>query len=146
MTKKIFIYRRGVSPVISALLLVVIVTFAFSYVAVSTQSWIVGQRRENLMEIQERLVIEDIWFRVVNGERSLITVSVRNAGEVYVVLILCTVSSSGVPVNSESVGPFEVLPSNLVRFDFSCAWAPGTIYEITIKSRKGSEVTTFETA
>ena len=73
--KRLALNRRGISSVLSNLLLMVIAVAAMS-IAATTTYFITGNLRENM---SERFIIEDVWFRT--GE---ISISLRNVGRISI--------------------------------------------------------------
>jgi len=134
---------RGASPIISAMLLIVIVVAGFSLLYASTQGWIYAQRREELMAMQERLIIEDIWFRTINNKRNLITIYVRNVGLVDVTIIACTINDAFYTISPSKL---ELIPEEGGYLNVTFSWIPNTTYKISLKTSKGSVITTYETS
>lgn len=137
--------RKAVSPIISAILLIVIVVFSFSFLSLSLQNWISNEKRGNVKEIQERVVVEDIHFILKEGERTRVTLFVRNVGLVEVVIIGCLVNEGRV-FSSMITEELEVLPSYGAKIDLELRWEPDTVYEFVLSTLTGRKVTAIETA
>ena len=56
--------KRGISPIVSSLLMLLVTVIAFSAVLGYTNNFISAQRGNTLAYIQERPLVEDIWFRL----------------------------------------------------------------------------------
>lgn len=135
--------RKAVSPIISAILLIVIVVFAFSFLSLSLQNWISNEKRGNVKKIQERVVVEDIHFILKEGERTHVTLFVRNVGQVELVIISCQINEVFCDMTPEKL---ELVPTigNVINVNFR--WEPDTVYEFVLSTLTGRKVTAIETA
>jgi len=131
--------KRGISPIVSSLLMLLVTVIAFGVVLGYTNSFISAQRANTLANIRERLVVEDIWFRL-NGT---ISIYVANVGTVPLQI-------TEVLVNSENV---DISPSSLKlsRFElgevrFSISWLSGSEYSFTIITKGGYHIEVPSTA
>ena len=130
---------RGITPVVSSLLMIVIVLAAFSIVWGVTNNWITRQRWETKMQMKERLLIEDVWFRRVD-DTYLITIYVRNIGkipvtikEVYVDGKLFEMSPSSLSLALKEGGFINVTKAGWT-------WSQNSTYRIKIKTERGTYV------
>ena len=94
------------------------------------------------MAMQERFVIEDIWFRSVGNQR-LSTIYVRNGGEVDITIMFCLVDDVSFITTPDEL---ELAPGEGGNFNITFAWSPDTTYKVGIRSARGSTSTAYETA
>ena len=134
--------KRGISPVVAALLLVVIVVAGFSVLYATTDNWIRAQRRNEFFYMQERFVIEDIWFRTSGGTRSLVTVFLRNNGGVDLNVTQVKIDDT---TYTNTPGGLELNPDLAGGMNVTFSWTPDTTYKIELKTARGYIVTAYET-
>lgn len=134
--------KKGVSSIISAMLLIVIVMSAFSLLYAATQNWITAQRRDPLLAMQERFIIEDAWFRTVNTSDEIATIYVRNGGKVDVTVLRCRIDGAYYPISPLRI---ELPPGWGGYFNITINWDVDTTYEITVITERGSSITSYET-
>ena len=134
--------KRGVSPIVSSMMLIVIIIAAFSLLYAATDQWIRTQRREPMMAMQERFVIEDIWFRTDGGTK-IATIYVRNGGEVDVTIMYSTANDVSYIISPSEV---EIAPGAGGELNITIPWVTDTTYEVTVKTERGSTTTSYETA
>ena len=131
--------KRGISPIVSSLLMLLVTVIAFSAVLGYTNSFISAQRANTLANIRERLVVEDIWFRL-NGT---ISIYIANVGTVPLQITEVLVNSENVDISPSSLklSRFEL---GEVRFSFS--WLSGGEYSFMIITKGGYYVEIPSTA
>jgi flagellin-like protein len=131
--------RRGVSPVIATLLLIVIAVAA----AVLTYIWVTGymgtlQSQAGAQQVQERIKIEAI--DITNGK-----VYIRNIGETKVTIaaVYLINSITGSTIASNTTVNTELSPGELkdVSLTLSDNVASGVTYIIKAVTAKGTEAT-----
>jgi len=135
--------KRGVSPIVSGLLLIVIVFAGFSMLYSITDSWIRAQRRNELFYMHERFIIEDIWFRNSSGTRTLVTIFIRNIGDVDLKITQCKIDDK---IYTNTPGELELSPDIAGYMNVTFSWSPETTYKIEFKTERGNFVTLRETA
>ena len=135
--------KRGVSPIVSGLLLIVIVFAGFSMLYSITDSWIRAQRRNELFYMHERFIIEDIWFRTSSGTRTLVTIFIRNIGDVDLKITQCKIDDK---IYTNTPGELELSPDIARNMNVTFFWSPETTYKIEFKTERGNFVTLHETA
>lgn len=135
--------KRGVAPIVSALLLIVIVVAGFSMLYSITDNWLRAQRRNELVYMQERLIIEDIWFRTSGGSRNLTTIFIRNIGDVDLNITQCKIDEI---IYTNTPGGLELSPDIAGNMNVTFPWTPDTTYKIELKTERGNIVTLYETA
>jgi hypothetical protein len=128
--RKILLNRRGITPVISNLLLFVIAVAAMSIA--TTAAYIITGNLHDTMG--ERFVIEDIWFK----ESDEIAIYLRNTGKV-------TIEISAVYINytSQSFTPFELKVGDHRWLNITYSWSLDSIHYILIVTNRGTEVTAY---
>jgi flagellin-like protein len=122
--------RRGISPIVSSLLMLLTTVIAFGMVLGYANNFMSAQRANTLATIRERLVVEDIWFHLNNS----ITVYVTNVGKVPVEI-------TEIFINNENVD-FSPSPLKLSMFEvdearFNFTWISGNEYSFTVITKGG---------
>ncbi len=125
--RKILRNRRGITPIISNLLLLVIAVAAMSIATTATYI-ITGNLRDTM---GERFVIEDIWFK----ESAEIAIYLRNIGKV-------TIEISAVYINytTQYFTPFELKVGDHGWLNITYSWSSDSTYHIFIVTNRGTEV------
>lgn len=132
--KKILLNRRGISSVLSNLLLMVIAVAAMS-IATTATYFITENLRENM---SERFIIEDVWFKT--GE---IAVYLRNVGKI-------SIKASAVYVNhtSQLLSPleFKLEVSEHGWLNVTYDWDLGSTYHINVVTSRGTKFADYYTS
>jgi len=133
---------RAVSPVVATVLLLALTVLAFSMIWEGVSSWISAQRGGMLQSIRERFVVEDVWFRVEAGDRTLVTVYIRNVGlaDIEIDEISLNGTVMDMWVNGVQVDSVEIKVDAGVSIDLRAdewRWKPGAVYQMTIVTRGG---------
>jgi hypothetical protein len=127
--------RRGITPVLSNVLLMVIAVAGMSIAMTAT--YVITN---NLKEIMgERFIVEDVWFKTdALGRNNTIAVYLRNVGKmaieisaVYVNYTLQSFSSLRLEVNKHS------------WLNITYTWGSGSAYYINIVTRRGNQVADY---
>ena len=137
---------RGVEPIISALLMLVITVFAFSIIYMVTNTWISSQREGPLLRLQERLIIEDVWF-MTNTTGKYVCVYIRNIGKIEVSLYSLLIAGVTYPYAPKRL----TLPIGFggwmnATVTGTNIWTIGQTYEIKVLTDRGGEMSTYATA
>ncbi len=135
--------RRGVSPIVAALLMIVLVFVGFSMLYSISDSWMKAQKRNELFYMHERFIIEDIWFRNSSGTRTLVTIFIRNIGDVELNITRCRIDDISY---TNTPGGLELSPDIAGNMNVTFSWSPETTYKIEFKTDRGNFVTLRETA
>lgn len=133
---------RGVTPVVSALLMIVVTVAAFALLYGATDSWIRAQRTGPLLRLKERVVIENVWF-LTNATGKYVCVYSRNVGEVEVTIYSFQVGG-GVP--SPMSGDITLSVGRGGWMNASYSWSVGTTYEVRVLTDRGGEFITHAMA
>jgi E3 ubiquitin-protein ligase DOA10 len=128
--KRMFRDKRGITPVLSNVLLMVIAVAGMSIAMTAT--YVITN---NLHEIMgERFIVEDVWFKTGNT----IAVYLRNVGKmaieisaVYVNYISRSFSSLKLEVNKHS------------WLNITYTWSADSVYYINIVTRRGNQVANY---
>ncbi len=130
--------NRGVAPIVSTLLLIVITIFAFTLVYGAYNSWISFQRDNSLLQMQERVIIEAFRF---NSDDSA-SVFVFNVGESQVTINQITVNGSSTVITPPSL---SIMPGSVSWINMSYYSFPlGNVYALKVITERGTVVETFE--
>jgi len=125
--KKTLLNKRGISSVLSNLLLMVIAVAAMS-IATTATYFITENLRENM---SERFIIEDVWFKT--GE---IAVYLRNVGKISI-----KVSAVYVNRTSQLLSPleFKLEVSEHGWLNVTYDWDLDSTYHINIVTSRGTK-------
>jgi len=127
--KKIFRNKKGVTPVLSSLLLIVIAVAGMSIVMTAT--YVITS---NLREIMgERFIVEDVWFRT--GEMNIY---LRNVGKVLIKVGAVYINST-----TESFGSLELDVGEHNWLNITYSWDSNSIYHINIVTERGTHVADY---
>jgi hypothetical protein len=129
---KIFSDKRGITPVLSNLLITVVAVAAMT-IAMSATYVITTNLREN---ISERVIVEDVWF---NNYTNNINIYVRNVGQVAVYILAVYVNHA----SQSFVGPFRLEISEHQWLNVSQNWVPNSLYYIDVLTTRGTHVAAY---
>jgi len=118
--------RRGVTPVLSSLLLTVIAVAGMSTAVTAT--YVITDQLHDIMG--ERLIIEDVWFR--DGE---VLVYLRNVGKISVTVDAVYINRVAQPFASVEL---EQGKHGWVTIPYY--WSANSAYEIKVATRRGTIV------
>lgn len=127
--KKIFGNKKGITPVLSNILLMVIAVAGMSIVMTAT--YVITS---NLREIMgERFIVEDVWFKA--GEVSLY---LRNIGKVPI-----KIGEVYINYTVESFVPLELDVNNQGWLNITFSWDSDSVYHINIVTERGTQVADY---
>jgi hypothetical protein len=118
--------KRGVTPVLSNVLLTVVAVAAMSLAASAT--YIITDNMRQVMG--ERLLVEDVWF---TSQRILIYV--RNTGKVPI-----TIASVYVNATSQAFGSFELEVAEHRWLNITFNWEHAGLYSISVVTSRGTNL------
>jgi flagellin-like protein len=142
--KKLLWNKRGVSPVVAELLMVAITVAASLLVTSMAYSWVSQQRNYGMQVVNERLVVEDVWFlNNATGPIPNITLSVTNIEEPGVQVSLqvsyILVKVNGTELSFKQSGENTIIyPGRTQSFSVALNWTVGTEYTITMVTERGN--------
>jgi len=128
--KRVFRDRRGITPVLSNVLLMVVAVAGMSIAMTAT--YVITS---NLREIMgERFIVEDVWFT----EDDTIAIYIRNIGKV-------TIEISAVYVNNTlwSLPSYKLEVNEHNWLNITYDWSPSSFYYINIVTRRGNQVANY---
>ncbi len=123
--------------------MIVLVFVGFSMLWSISDSWMQAQKRNELLYMHERFVIEDIWFRTISGENTTVTIFIRNIGDVDLNITRCKIDDFIYP---NTPGGLELSPDFAGNMNVTFSWSPETTYKIEFRTDRGNFVTLHETA
>jgi len=127
--KKIFWNKKGISPVLSNVLLMVIAVAGMSIVMTGT--YVITS---NLREIMgERFIVEDVWFKA--GEVNLY---LRNVGKVPI-----KIEAVYINYTAKSVVPLELDTGDHGWLNVTYSWDSDSVYHINIVTERGTQVADY---
>ncbi len=121
--------RRGITPVLSSLLLTVIAVAGMA-IAVSATYVITDGLHENM---GERLIVEDVWF--TSGQVSLY---VRNVGKVAI-----TVDAVYMNRTKQTFTPLALEQGEHGWLNVTSDWIQDSAYELKVVTRRGTAVVDY---
>jgi hypothetical protein len=121
--------KRGVTPVLSNVLLTVIAVAAMSLAASAT--YIITDNMRQIMG--ERVIAEDVWFT-----REGISIYVRNVGEVAV-----AVASVYVNFTSQAFTPLTLEVGEHGWVNTTLNWDGNSLYHINIVTGRGTKIVDY---
>lgn len=128
--KRTFRDRRGITPVLSNVLLMVIAVAGMS-IAMTATYVITSNLRETM---GERFVVEDVWFKTGN----IIAVYIRNVGKMAI-----EVSAVYVNHTSQSFSSLRLEVGEHDWLNITYAWSSGSVYHVNIVTRRGNQVANY---
>lgn len=129
---KIFSDKRGITPVLSSLLLTVVAVAAMS-IATSATYVITTNLRETM---SERIIVEDVWF---NNYTNSIDIYVRNVGKVAVYILAVRINGT----SQSLTNPFRLEISEHQWLNISQNWVPNSLYYIDVLTTRGTQVAAY---
>jgi len=129
---KIFSDKRGITPVLSNLLLTVVAVAAMA-IATSATYVITTNLRENM---SERVIVEDVWF---NNYTNNIDIYVRNVGKVAVYILAVYVNNA----SQSFTNPLRLEISEHQWLNISQNWVPHSLYYIDVLTTRGTQVVAY---
>ena len=121
--------RRGVTPVLSSLLLTVIAVAGMS-IAITATYVITDQLHDSM---GERLIIEDVWFTP-----DQVSLYIRNVGKVSVEVVSVYVNRT-----DRSFTALELEEGNHGWLHASYSWSADSVYEIKVVTMRGTNVADY---
>jgi hypothetical protein len=118
--------RKGLTPVVSTLLLMVIATAAMSLAVAAT--YVVTDSLHYTMG--ERYIIEDVWF--TTGE---ITIYLRNIGKVPIQIVALYLNHT-----PQSIPPFQLEVGEHAWLNTTHTWNSTVLYHLNLVSSRGTKV------
>jgi hypothetical protein len=122
--------KRGITPVMSNLLLTVIAVSAMAIATTATYV-ITGNLHDTM---GERFIIEDVWFKQ-NNETAIY---LRNMGKITIEITAAYVNHI-----SKSFTPFELKVDEHGWLNITYSWRSGSVYHIAIFTNRGTEVADY---
>ena len=118
--------RRGITPVLSSLLLMVITVAAMS-IAITATYVITDNLHENM---GERFIVEDVWFTAEH-----ISIYLRNVGKV-------TIRIAAVYINNTSCGftPLQLQQDQHRSVAITYNWSYNEVYALKIVTSRGTKI------
>ena len=123
--------RRGITPVLSNLLLMVIAVAAMSIAITAT--YVITDNLHDTMG--ERFVVEDVWF-TTNGE---ISIYLRNVGKVSIKIAAVYVDHTPQPLTSN----LKLEENKHGWLNVTYSWSSNSTYHINIVNVRGTKVVDY---
>jgi len=124
--------RRGITPVLSSLLLMVIAVAAMSIAITAT--YVITDNLHDTMG--ERFIVEDVWFRT-----DQISIYLRNVGKVSIKIAAVYVNHS-----SQSFTYLELEEDKHDWLNVTYSWSSSSVYHINIVTIRGTKVVDYYTS
>ncbi len=130
--RKLLRNRKGITPVLSSLLLTVIAVAAMS-IAVTATYVITNNLHDNM---GERFIVEDVWFTT-----NQVSLYIRNVGKVSI-----SIAAVYVDQTSQSFTPLELEEGKHGWLNVTYSWSSDSAYEINVVTRRGTKVVDYYTS
>ena len=127
--RKLWRNRRGITPVLSSLLLTVIAVAGMSIAITAT--YVITDGLHDSMG--ERLIVEDVWFTA-----DQVSLYIRNVGKVSI-----NVAAVYVNRTSQSFTALELEQDSHGWLNVTYSWSPDSPYEIKVVTRRGINVVDY---
>ena len=124
--------RRGITPVLSNLLLMVIAVAAMSIAITAT--YVITDNLHDTMG--ERLIAEDVWFTTEK-----ISIYLRNVGKVSIKIAAVYVDRT-----SQSFTPLELEEDKHGWLNVTYSWSSNSVYHLNIVTIRGTKVVDYYTS
>jgi len=122
--------RRGITPVLSNVLLMVIAVAGMSIAMTAT--YVITS---NLKEIMgERFIVEDVWFKTDDT----IAMYIRNVGKMAI-----EISAVYVNHTSQWFSPLRLEVNEHNWLNITYDWSLGSVYYVNIVTRRGNQVANY---
>ena len=132
--------RCGVAAVISTMLLLVIVVAAFSLVYGAYFSWVSAQQSGPLLQMQERISVEDVRF----SSNTTATLCVFNVGTADVTISSIEINGGSSTITSSSNSAVPGI-SIWVNVDYPAGFTSGSTYTFKVITARGTNTETSAT-
>ncbi len=123
--------RKGITPVLSSLLMTVIAVAGMS-IAVTATYVITDGLHDNM---GERLIVEDVWF---TGDGDQVSLYLRNVGKVSLEVAAVYVNRTDQPFTS-----LELELGKHGWLNVTHGWSADSAYEIKVVTRRGTQVVDY---
>jgi len=124
--------RRGITPVLSNLLLMVITVAAMSIAITAT--YVITDNLHNTMG--ERFIVEDVWF--TTGQ---ISIYLRNVGKISIKIAAVYVNRT-----SQSFTPLELEEGKHGWLNVTYDWSSDSVNHVNIVTVRGTKVVDYYTS
>jgi len=121
--------RRGITPVLSSLLLMVIAVAGMS-IAITATYVITDGLHDNM---GERLIVEDVWFTPTQ-----VSLYLRNVGKVSIEVAAVYINRT-----DRSFTPLELEQNKHGWLNVTYSWIADSVYEIKVVTRRGTTVVDY---
>jgi hypothetical protein len=121
--------RRGITPVLSSLLLTVIAVAGMS-IAITATYVITDGLHDNM---GERLIVEDVWFTPTQ-----VSLYLRNVGKVSIEVAAVYINRT-----DQSFTPLELEQNKHDWLTVPYGWSADSVYEIKVVTRRGTIVVDY---
>ena len=121
--------RRGITPVLSSLLLMVIAVAAMSIAITAT--YVITDNLHDTMG--ERFIVEDVWF--TTGQ---ISIYLRNVGKVSIKIFAVYVNRT-----SQSFTSLELEEDKHGWLNVTYGWSSNSVYHINVVTSRGTKVVDY---
>ena len=121
--------RRGITPVLSSLLLMVIAVAAMSIAITAT--YVITDNLHDTMG--ERFIVEDVWF--TTGQ---ISIYLRNVGKVSIKIFAVYVNRT-----SQSFTSLELEEDKHGWLNVTYGWSSNSVYHINVVTNRGTKVVDY---
>jgi hypothetical protein len=130
--RKLLRSRRGITPVLSSLLMTVIAVAGMS-IAITATYVITDGLHDNM---GERFIVENVWFTGDNNDT--ISLYLRNVGKVSIKVAAVYINRT-----TQSFTPLELEQNKHDWLNVTYSWSADSAYEIKVVTRRGTSVVDY---
>ena len=124
--------RRGITPVLSSLLLMVIAVAAMSIAITAT--YVITDNLHDTMG--ERFIVEDVWFTT-----DKILIYLRNVGKVSIKIAAVYINRT-----SQSFTSLELEEDKHGWLNATYSWSSNSVYHINVVTNRGTKIVDYYTS
>lgn len=122
--------RKGISVLVSNVLMLLIVVVAASIVFAFVNLYVNNYQKESGAALMERLLIEDVWFK--NGKN--IEIAVYNYGKIDSEIIMIFINGKSLTIQTN----IRVAEQEILKINFD--WSQDETYRITLLTGRGYSI------
>jgi len=133
LTISLFKTKKGISPILATLLLVVIAVAAI----VVTYAWVMTYTGHLTGQAGVILNVANVDF---HGNGTMIDIDVQNTGTADTTITQVYIGTAASSMTNQTIAPLSLLAGTTQRIPVSYTWQPGAIYYFKVLSSTGQQL------
>jgi flagellin-like protein len=133
LKRKLFKSKKGISPILATLLLVVIAVAAI----VVTYAWVMMYTGRLTDQAGVFLNAANVNFR---GNGTVIDIDVQNAGTSDTAIVQVYIGTSSSSMNNQTISSLPLLAGQTQRLTVNYSWAPSVVYYFKVLASTGQSL------